>query len=406
MRFKKAWTEVVLYTCLAFTCVGCSQRPTTNAEAVTPTASQNQQPPATVIPGLSVLDEERSSGFAAVPIVLKENVDLESVYFFNGSHGWAGGDGVLHKTTDGGKSWSRVPLEIPPRAAVSHISFINSSVGWVVLQRRAGVLNYRENRFWLIRTIDAGETWKIILEASESFAGALAFTDEKSGWLAGTKYVGISPVRYTYLLLRTDDQGENWRDVSDPLKRLTSERRNRAPDYINDGINGLVSDGPAQATVVTGESKVLETVNGGENWREVVSKLSDRLVIRRFGHLEDNRLFVVGARGGEEGTRGGIFMQQPDGSWVSRVLDGIFVKDVLFLPRNGLMASGYEERGEINRLVKRGIILHSSDGGEHWGVVYRNPQLGAFNALATNGFGCAWAVGENGQVIRLCPSRK
>jgi photosystem II stability/assembly factor-like uncharacterized protein len=91
-------------------------------------------------------------------------------------------------------------------------------------------------------------------------------------------------------------------------------------------------------------------------------------------------------------------------------LDGVFVKDVLFLSGNRLMACGYEERaekrGKTNRLVKRGIILHSSDSGEHWAVVYRNPQLGAFNALATNGSGCVWAVGKNSQIIRLCPSDK
>jgi hypothetical protein len=74
-------------------------------------------------------------------------------------------------------------------------------------------------------------------------------------------------------------------------------------------------------------------------------------------------------------------------------------------PTGGLPTSRREE-GKTNRLVKRGIILHSSDSGEHWAVVYRNPQLGAFNALATNGSGCVWAVGKNSQIIRLCPSDK
>ena len=407
MRFNKVSVQVVLYICLAFTCLGCSQHPP-NGAGVTPTAPPKQEPPARVIPGLSVLEEEKSSGFTATPVAGNQKLDLQSVYFFNGSHGWAGGDGVLHKTTDGGKSWTRVSLEIPPRAGVSHISFINSSVGWVVLQRIAdSVSDYRENRFWLLRTTDGGATWVTLLEAGDSFAGALAFTDEKSGWLAGTKYVGIAPFRYTYLLLRTDDQGVNWHDVSEPLKRLTSEQRMTALDYINDGIRGLVSDGPAQATVVTGESKVLETVDGGENWRELVSKLNDEMIIRRFDRREHNGLFVAGGRGGHEGTRGGVFIQQPDGSWVSRVLNGVFIKDVLFLPDNGLMACGYEEaveRGNRNRLAKMGIILHSSDGGEHWSIVYRNAQLGAFNSLASNGSGCVWAVGESGLFMGVCPS--
>jgi photosystem II stability/assembly factor-like uncharacterized protein len=38
----------------------------------------------------------------------------------------------------------------------------------------------------MLRTTDGGATWETLLEAGEFFAGALAFIDEKSGWLVAS----------------------------------------------------------------------------------------------------------------------------------------------------------------------------------------------------------------------------
>jgi hypothetical protein len=64
------------------------------------------------------------------------------------------------------------------------------------------------------RNRSRGANRHLLLEDGESVVAALAFADEKTGWLAGAKYVGVSPFRYTCMLLRTDDQGAHWKDAS------------------------------------------------------------------------------------------------------------------------------------------------------------------------------------------------
>lgn len=82
------------------------------------------------------------------------------VYFLNDTYGWVGGgeiepnvEGWLHRTTNGGKSWSDRTLDGP--WPIRSLLFLNSKTGW------AGGGNVYTNVGGIYFTADGGKTWSV-----------------------------------------------------------------------------------------------------------------------------------------------------------------------------------------------------------------------------------------------------
>src|SRR5437660_843814 len=133
MQLKRVLLKAWLFICAASICLNCNTPQPANA--VAPVAQQIVEPQTQVTSGMSVLDDKKTPAFSAVPSDLKDKTDLHSVYFLGDREGWVGGDGKLYKTDDEGKNWTQVPIEMPQGASITHILFINRTLGWVVLQR-------------------------------------------------------------------------------------------------------------------------------------------------------------------------------------------------------------------------------------------------------------------------------
>ena len=94
---------------------------------------------------------------------------LRSVYFLDAKVGWAGGDGIRARTTDGGITW-----DSHSSRSIYQVYFVNPSQGWLATDD--GVY----------RSFDGGQTWQpnTTITKGEKVFG-IHFVDGENGWAVG-----------------------------------------------------------------------------------------------------------------------------------------------------------------------------------------------------------------------------
>src|SRR5438067_3185858 len=144
-----------------------------------------------------------------------EKGDLVAVYFTSSSKGWIAGDnGYLASTTDGGRTWTKYPLNTTED--INEIYFRNDDHGYLVAGRKIFI------------TSDAGRTWQEtrIYRAGDFGSGtpiflSIRFSDKKRGFAIGALHSREDRV-IDSLVMRTEDGGETWRRVIIPSKTESS----------------------------------------------------------------------------------------------------------------------------------------------------------------------------------------
>lgn len=203
-------------------------------------------------------------------------------------------------------------------------------------------------------------------------AGTLAwlrsvyFTNEKAGWIVGSNG--------TYLA--TQDGGKNWRKAGNITKD------NILDVYFSDVRNGwLLCEGDKYIGNGMSSSYLMETTDGGENWRRVnLSAGPERPVRFVFSKIEG---FAVG--------EGGVIwrMQIDKKTWGKSMLP------VRYLMLGGTFTS--DSRGLL--IGGRGTILLTEDGGSSWTsapVPYEDkPKL---NSVVFSNDNTGWTVGTRGKI--------
>ena len=331
--------------------------------------------------------------------------DLTAVYFIDESQGWVGGQGTLYKTDDGGGTWHESKFAVPATAQVTKILFASPAVGWVVLQAKSDLaIDYKQNHFWLQHTTDAGRTWELQYDGEQAEVTALSVKNPQEAWLTGIKFVGLSPFRFTYLVLHTADQGDHWVDVSKDLKDLTAHKTNIFPDEINEGIMGIISSESFPVTILTSEMGILTTSTDGRDWQpaQVIRGEAHEIGIRRFGLTQMHKLWLLGSTDSQEGVGSMLMVQKSETSWLRYGLSAVYLVDAVVLPGNQFMACGYiVNHNDAFPGNKQAVVIYSRDGGQTWSVSYRDNRVEAINSLSALDESQIFAVGENGLVIRI-----
>jgi len=108
------------------------------------------------------------------------------VFFTNDTYGWVGGGeispsvaGWVHRTTDGGNSWSGRTLNTP--WPIREIYFLNSRIGW------AAGGNYSSNVGGMYFSQDGGQTWSLDVNTGSEMGACDAHRTGKNAqiWCAG-----------------------------------------------------------------------------------------------------------------------------------------------------------------------------------------------------------------------------
>jgi len=126
--------------------------------------------------------------------------ELHSIYFIDGSTGYAAGGTAVMKTTNGGSNW--FVQQTFSSFSLKDIVFTNSNTGFVTAYY-VGVPHYTS----IFKTTDSGSSWNEISLGTDEDLSGLYFTDELNGWAVGNDYSSGNSLALIY---RTTDGGNNW----------------------------------------------------------------------------------------------------------------------------------------------------------------------------------------------------
>jgi photosystem II stability/assembly factor-like uncharacterized protein len=356
----------------------------------------------------SHLDQSAPSFWSFREIRLDVQHALEAVYFSDEKNGWVGGaQGTLYRTVDGGENWQSIKLNAPAEMVVQNIFFLNDLTGWVVLQKpRDLTVDHDQPNFRLMCTRDGGRNWELQYQDSKVGITQLAFVDKENGWLAGVAYQRADS--NSYFILHTRDQGRHWEDASLSLKSAAANDTNN----LNQGVMGVVfSEG--SSIVMTSELNLYRTSNEGRSWvgiGSVQNRFGVTSVVRRLGVTTGKALWSIGgSSSSHSGTRGVLFAQKDEHSWMKYVLGDVFFEDAVSLSNDRFLAVGFlvkdAKMEKSYRTLSEAVVLSSIDNGKNWEIAYYNPKLSSINCISLVNDSLAWAAGQNGIVIKLEKNR-
>ncbi len=284
--------------------------------------------------------------------------DLVAVYFTSATTGFVAGDeGYLASTTDGGRSWTKYPLNTTED--INEIYFRNDKDGYLV----AGKL--------LFITSDAGRTWRStkIYRDNDFAAGtspeflSIRFADKKRGMVVGSVLNSDGSVRDS-LLMRTEDGGSTWQRIAVPTDKELMHL-----DY----------HGSSHVWAVGDDGMIIFSGDGGSTWQAQTSGTTKTLYNVDF--RDDNDGFAVGKSGTILRTvNGGSTWQTVATNFTVTFLRVSFADD-----KNGWIV-GYG-----------GTMLRSTDRGMTWVRQESGTASNLYGLMMTKKFG--WAVGAKGTVL-------
>ena len=378
----------------------------------TKTINTPQQEEVTVLrPVPAVLNEGTHPAVDATETQIKGKpgppFQFRQAQFINETHGWAMTGHSIYRTTDGGKSWERLPHEPEKDARFTAFSFVDESHGWLAIVKEDFAEHYGVGiSSVIITTDDGGRSWN--LQASfedEIQINDIRFLNEREGLAVGYKGLDNRPDRCELFVLSTSDGGKDWNNISGPanaaLKNQWGVANDRA-DYIQWTTSSVL--------LLTEAARVLKTTDGGKTWNTVVIFKDERpdgfgpssgyykLVLDPEGKMR-----VVGGSSGDEGYWAD-FVVNEDGRWTSYEVRKTTILDAVFLSDKDVIASGLNVR-TINEQAKglknAGIILRSFDGGKSWQSIYRSKTFETFffiTRIKDNNF---YAVSDTGTFLRF-----
>ncbi|MEX0704387.1 MAG: YCF48-related protein [Planctomycetales bacterium] len=312
---------------------------------------------------------------AAVPAPLADDANLYDVQCVGSETAWAVGDrGVAWNTTDGGRTWGRVPA--PTDRPLRSVCFLTDQVGWIA---GGGAASFsRVDSAVLLATQDGGRSWEELPVERLPGLVSVRFFDMQHGVAVGS----ASAERPSGAFL-TKDSGKTWEEVAGkrivPWRgaafagpqvgvlvglggeiSLYSQGRLLQPRAANLGLRGLrdVSLERDDTGWLVGDGAlVLRTTNGGVSWELPAQALPEPL-----RDVTDFR--AVASRGDRvwiAGSPGSVI-------WHSRDAGQSWVKQYTGQPQPiHAVAFGSETAGlAVGGL---GTILRTDDGGRTWDAV-------------------------------------
>jgi hypothetical protein len=102
------------------------------------------------------------------------NIDLNEIYFVNGSVGWiVGAGGLILKTEDGGATW--IPQVSNIVIDLHSVCFVNDSLSWAAGKNET-----------IVRTSNGGSDWMVQLSGGDQWINRIQFINSDIGWATGT----------------------------------------------------------------------------------------------------------------------------------------------------------------------------------------------------------------------------
>jgi photosystem II stability/assembly factor-like uncharacterized protein len=334
--------------------------------------------------------------------------EISGAHFLNEKKGWVFGEKALFVTADAGKSWKPLPQTLSEDARLSSIFFVDENTGWLVRNVRLRVEPYAlGNSSTILVTTDGGTSWveQVNFKEGAEIRG-LKFFDRENGLAFGSRVKNHKPPYDEIFLIRTNDGGRSWTDVTDKVKP--------AVDIGNSLANGRGQDiyWPSLRNIflLTSEGRIIITSDGGESWK-ILARFEDERpnnFVSSVGYYKlvmdpEHQIRVLAGATGDEGYWADMVVPGDQNKWISYELPGRPIFDAIALSENEILACGYGlwRTSEKRRPSDFGVILYSSDSGKNWTQLYRSKVEESFISITRIGDNQFYAVSDAGTFLRF-----
>jgi len=173
-------------------------------------------------------------------------------------------------------------------------------------------------------------------------------------------------------------------------------------------VRGVVTDiytnEPSNATILTMNGNIYNTMNGGQTWQEISSIQDEpaQTYLGRLGVGEQKEMWVIGGADSLEGVWGILAIRKLGGDWMKYEADAYF-SDAIFISKDEILVSGHlhPESKHNSDGDYTGVILYSNNSGLDWKTIYSSVQGERIRALDVFDIDNIWAVGEEGLIVSL-----
>jgi photosystem II stability/assembly factor-like uncharacterized protein len=337
--------------------------------------------------------------------------NLSAIKFFDTNTGYIGGNTAILKTTDGGDSWTSMPISA---FSINNFSFPDETVGY-----------FAANNSIIAKTTDQGINWV------NNDLGLSPFAFLSVNFISASIGYGVGSAG---IIRKTTDGGTSWAaqssgttanlrevyffDANDgvfigdagTIKRTTNGGSTwlTVASGTTDNLYDLHFVNTSTGFIAAGNGTILKTTNGGASWTSLVSGTTEFLYAVCFKNVADG--YVAGANG--------TILKTTDGgtTWTAEVsgvsTDGI--NDLVYI--NGhfmaITNSGKILTNEISSNVgidqvsvdELSVNLFPNPASDLVSLYFNNPSASPLNILIFNANGTlvqSELLTENNQTFNI-----
>lgn len=261
------------------------------------------------------------------------NQRFDDVYFLNENLGWAanGRYAAVHKTTDGGLTWTE---QLNETDLVGDFYFRNI----VFLNENIGFLGTLDSTFF--KTIDGGENWTVVNNISPN-PNAICGLD-----VVGSSTVyGCGAFFHPAHIIKSTDSGSTWQfiDMSAYADALVEIK------FLTESI-GYVGGKSSTGAII------LKTTDGGVTWNEIFNSNTPGHYVWKLQFLDSNNDIIFGSIDTPAPTHGKLIKSTDAGAnWSSFDAPDSKIQAVGFINENTGWMGGHTAG-----------FYETNDGGQTW----------------------------------------
>jgi len=270
---------------------------------------------------------------------------IDDVCFIDANRGWTTmAPNIVLRTNDGGDVWTQQIVTGLGAVSLTSIYFVNSVVGFLL-----------DNNATIYKSLDGGLTWTPKYTNSTAPASFdIYFIDQQNGWVSRTDY-----------LLFTDDGGDTWDSIPNPLSTSAMEI-----EFVNATVGYIMGT----------TNDIAVTNNGGQNWD--VKSISGATTINGMSAPSETTVYVC-AGGGK------VFKSTNSGdTWVlqsTSISNNLFGIN-FFNETHGIAVGDF------------GKIVTTTNGGSNW-IINTAPTTSSLFCVDMVAPNIAWITGSAGTIL-------